>query len=89
MDHDKDKHDDMVQALGFAVTALLERSVGGGRMFVPTGDAPRVQLTPNRDRHEPPPAVVRPGEERPTDRLVDFWEARRHPRYIAPGSGRR
>ncbi len=44
MDHDKDKHDDMVQALGFAVTALLERSVGGGRMSVPMGYLPQARL---------------------------------------------
>jgi len=42
--HDKDKHDDLVQALGFAATALLERSVGGGRMSVPMGDLPQVRL---------------------------------------------
>jgi len=37
VDHDKDNHDDMVQALGFAVTAFLERSVGGGRIVLPHG----------------------------------------------------
>ena len=86
--HDPGRHDDRCVAMGLAVVPLVRRSVGGGRIRVAQGDLPPVQLTPNRGRHEPPPAVVHEGEERPIDRLYSFQRARRDPHFTPPG-GRR
>ena len=86
VDHDPGRHDDMVQALGFAVTALLERSTGAGRIYIPQGDVPRVQLVPDREHHDdPPPAVVKEGQERPVEKLYSFTAARTNRGYRPPG----
>jgi hypothetical protein len=90
VDHDPGRHDDIAQDLGFAVTALLERTVGGDRILVAEGYLPPVRLTRPFDCHaEPPVPFVREGEERPTDRLLSFQRARHNPRYTPPGGGRR
>jgi len=86
--HDPGKHEDRCVALGMAATALVEKSFGGARMHIPTGDVPKVQLVPPRSSAPPDgaaPAVVRPGEQRPVDRLTEFQRARRHPGYRGPG----
>lgn len=44
VEHDPGRHDDRAVALGFAATALVERSSGGLRLHVPTGDVPKPQL---------------------------------------------
>jgi phage terminase large subunit-like protein len=86
--HDPGRHEDRCVALGMTATALVEKSFGGARMLVPTGDVPKVQLVRPRSTTPPDgaaPAVVRPGEPRPTDRLTEFQRARKHPRYRGPG----
>lgn len=82
-------HDDIVMALMLAtgVGDVTSRSTGG-RILVAEGEVPRVRLTPDREHAEPPPAVVKEGEERPVDRLLNFQRARRHPGYSPPGTWR-
>ena len=86
VDHDPGRHDDMVQALGFAVTALLERPGGVAKFelaqgVVPTGPI----LRPQRSTSEPPVPIVREGEARPAEHYLRFDRARRHPRFEGPG----
>ena len=88
--HDPGRHDDRCVAIGMAAVPLVRRSIGGGRLHVPQGDLPPVRLVRERGyvaEHDAP-AVVRPGEERPTDALHSFAAARRHKRYSPPGSWR-
>ena len=49
MQHDPDKHDDIAQAIGFAVLAVLENPAGVGRLEVFEGRLPRVALSPSRE----------------------------------------
>ncbi|MGD0747727.1 MAG: hypothetical protein ABSB68_07945, partial [Acidimicrobiales bacterium] len=76
VEHDPGRHDDRAVALGFAATALVERATGGGRIHVAQGEVPPVGLLRKRgsgaDHEHEGAAVVAPGEERPTDRLLSF-----------------
>ena len=92
VDHDPGRHDDMVQALGFAVTALLERPGGTLTFEIPTG---HIRSAPIDRRSYSPPAapgqgpveVVHEGQQM-SDRLLSFKAARRHAGYQRPGSWR-
>jgi phage terminase large subunit-like protein len=87
VDHDSDRHDDMVQALGFAVTALVERVVGGGSFEVAQGQLPNPksrQANLVRKQLDAPAPVVRE-ESSPLARLRN---ARRQPGYTPPGGHR-
>ena len=77
VDHDNGKHDDMVQALGFAVTALLERPGGVGEFLIPTGDVHNAPIDRRayKPPSEPPVPVVHEGEQRPVERLLSFPSA--------------
>jgi phage terminase large subunit-like protein len=74
VDHDPGRHDDMVQALGFAVTALLEKPSRGGRLHLPP-DSLRVPRT------VPPPVVVK-SEDGPPVLVVDAKTGQ--PRKVPP-----
>jgi phage terminase large subunit-like protein len=87
--HDAGRHDDRCVAIGMAVVPLIRRPTGGGRIHAATGDLPPVRLTPSREKPAPPPVVVKAGEERPTDRLLSFQRASKHPGYQAPGRWQR
>jgi hypothetical protein len=87
--HDPGRHDDACVALGMCVVPLIRRSVGGGRIHMPQGDLPPMRLTPSHEKVEAPPRVVRPGQERPTDPLLYFRNARKHASYEGPGRWRR
>ncbi len=80
-------HDDRVISLALVAQDLASCWSGTARIHFPTGDLPKVRLTPDREKahREPPPAVVKPGEPRPTDRLLSFRNARKHPAYRPPG----
>jgi len=86
VDHDSGRHDDMVQALGFAVTALLERPGGGGSFEVAQGLLPTRKIDRNayKPPGEPPVPVVHEGEARPVEQLLSFRNARHHPDYRGP-----
>jgi len=85
VDHEPGRHDDLCQALGFAVTALLERADGGGQFLLPEGMIPKAPIGRQYEpRGEPAVPVVREGEPRPTDRLTNFWTARRHAGFQPP-----
>jgi hypothetical protein len=91
LDHRSGAHDDMAIATAMVAATLLDGPTGPAKLHVPEGDLPPVQLVPKRalpDR-EPPPRVVKDGEARPTDRLLSFAAARRHPGYQPPGGPRR
>jgi hypothetical protein len=88
LDHRSGEHDDQAVTVAMVAATLLDRPSGGARLHVPEGELPPVRLVRSREKHEPPPVVVKPGEERPTDRLVRFSEARKHAGYQPPGSRR-
>jgi phage terminase large subunit-like protein len=90
VDHDPGRHDDQVQALGFAVTALVERPSAGGHLHVADGELPPVRILrkPSGPAEAPIPVVRdgkrpkgRPGE---TFRLGRFTIPRRG--YTPPGT---
>ena len=88
VDHDAGRHDDMVQALGFAVTALLEKPGGVATFEVVQGDL----RAPAVDRHHYYRRTSRPSRAsrrakcaRPTS-CWSFRNARRHPKFQGPGS---
>jgi hypothetical protein len=89
LDHRSGEHDDQAVTVAMVTASLLDRPTGGGRIHVATGDQPPIRLVPDREKHEPPPAVVKPGEERPTDKLLHFRNARRHANYQGPGRWQR
>ncbi len=90
LDHASGHHNDQAIAIGIALLALLKRgSSRGARMLVPQGVVPPARLTIKREHHEPGPQIVKPGEERPVDKLRHFQQAKKHPRYQAPGTWRR
>ncbi len=80
-------HDDLVMALMLAMgVGDVASRPNGGRIYVAEGEVPQVRLALNRTKHGAPPAVVRDGEQRPTDRLLRFSAARRHPGYQPPST---
>ena len=88
LDHRSGEHDDQAIACALLCASLLDRPGGTGHIFVAEGDMPRTQLTMSRDHAEPPPAVVKEGEERPIEKLYSFDAARRNRGYRPPGSWR-
>ena len=81
-------HDDRVISLALAAQHLASQGSGTLRLQVPEGrllSAP-IDRRGHIPRGEPAIAVVRPGEPRTADRLVQFWYAKRHPNYRPPGS---
>jgi hypothetical protein len=90
--HDGSGHDDQAVALSLAVYHLTDGRHQGLTLHVPQGEMPPVQLFRKRSLHDKeaaPPAIVKEGELRPTDRLISFAAARRHPNYRPPGGARR
>jgi hypothetical protein len=81
-------HDDRVISLALVAQHLASQGSGTLRLQVPEGRllSARIDRRGNIPRGEPAIAVVRPGEPRPADRLVQFRYAKRHPNYLAPGS---
>ncbi len=81
-------HDDRVISLALCCQKLASQYSGVAKMIVPTGNVPKVQLVRPRSSTPPDaaaPAVVREGEQHPTDKLLSFRNARRHPDYTPPG----
>jgi phage terminase large subunit-like protein len=59
VEHDPGRHEDRVVALGFVVTALVERPVGAGQFFVPQGRIPQTKAGHRSvSAPEPGPAVI-------------------------------
>ncbi len=83
-------HDDLCMAAALAVDeADVASGSTGGRVMVAQGRVPPVKLVRGFDNHaEPPVAVVKPGEQRPVDRMTEFARARKHPAYRPPGADR-
>jgi phage terminase large subunit-like protein len=93
VEHDPGRHDDRAVALGFAATALVERTNGGAKLFVATGQLPPINLVRRMGPPSEPPIPVvkdgkrprpRPGE---TIRIGKFRVPRRG--YTPPGRGSR
>jgi phage terminase large subunit-like protein len=84
VDHDPGRHDDMVQALGFAVTALVERTVGGGSFEVAQGQLPNPKSRQANLVRKQLDAAVPIVREEPSP-LARLRNARRQPGYTGPG----
>ena len=93
VEHDPGRHDDRAVALGFAATALVERSPDGVSLHVAEGRLPRARLVrPMTPKAEQPPAVVPEGERPiPGVRLGPRFaaSARRAKGYTPPARGPR
>jgi len=94
VEHDPGRHDDRAVALGFAATALVERSPDGVSLHVADGRLPKTRLVrPMTPKAEPGPKVVREGE-RPIPGGVRLGRrfaasARRAKGYTPPGRPQR
>ena len=80
-------HDDRVISLALVAQHLASQGSGTLRLQLPEGrflSAP-IKRRGHITRGEPAVALVRTGEPRPTDRLVQFRYAKKHPNYRPPG----
>jgi phage terminase large subunit-like protein len=89
VEHDPGRHEDRCVALGFAITALLEKPTRGGQLHVPTGRIPTPRLISDRSGGPDGVPVVQ-DDRQPRDRpgakgYVPFVDARRLPGYTPPG----
>ena len=80
-------HDDIAMALMLGVSEADVASVPSSlTLQIPEGDLRTAPIgRPYVPLHEPPVPVVRDGQPRPADALVEFRYAKRHPIYRPPG----
>jgi len=82
-------HDDLAMALALAAgVGDVASKAASARLLIPEGDLPPLQLVRDHHRFEPPPVVVKEGQQRPTDRLLSFAVARKHRGYSPPATWR-
>ncbi|MGD0748146.1 MAG: terminase large subunit [Acidimicrobiales bacterium] len=87
--HDVGRHDDRCVAIGMAVVPLVQRGSGLVTFDVAEGMIPTAPIgRPRQAPSEPPVEVVKEGEQRPVEKLLQFRNARRERGYERPGSWR-
>jgi phage FluMu gp28-like protein len=90
LDHRAGEHDDQAVTVGMVAASLLDGPVGELRLQVAEGNTPkpRQRALLQRKQDGPPVPVVGEGEPSPTDLLMNFQRARRHPGYTGPSANR-
>jgi phage terminase large subunit-like protein len=91
VEHDPGRHDDRAVALGFAATALIEKSPGGGELLIPEGRVPTARVVTDRSaQSEARVPVVTSDADRPH---LNWRPGQRLPPslrpYYTPPGGRR